>query len=70
MASYTRYWGTYAAPLDKVRKQFNGLAEVTYSPQWAKGWKLRVAAAMDRGNYLGNSTGGMITLSKTGGFGL
>lgn len=70
LASYARHWGTYVTPLDKVRKQFNGLAEVTYSPLWAKGWKVSVAAALDRGNYLGNSTGGMITLSKTGGFGL
>lgn len=70
LASYTRHWGTYKVPLDKMRKQFSSLAEVTYSPQWAKGWKVSVAAALDRGNYLGNSTGGMITLSKTGGFGL
>lgn len=70
LASYAKHWGTYVAPLDKVRKQFNSLAEVTYKPNWAQGWAVSAAAAMDRGNYTGNSTGVMITLSKTGGFGL
>lgn len=69
MASYARHWGTYAHPLDKMRKQFSSMAEVTYLPQWAKGWSLSAALGLDRGNYLGNSTGGMITLRKTGGFG-
>ena len=66
---YARHWGTYAHPLDKMRKQFSSMAEVTYLPQWAKGWSLSAALGLDRGNYLGNSTGGMITLRKTGGFG-
>ena len=35
-------------------------------PAWAKGWSVTLAGAMDRGNYLGNSTGGSLTLRKTG----
>ena len=69
MASYARHWGSYAHPLDKMRKQFSSMAEVTYMPQWTKGWSLTATLGVDRGNYLGNSTGGMITLRKTGGLG-
>ena len=68
LVTYARYWGTYNYPLDKVRKQFYSLAEATYSPRWAPGWSLSVSGAMDRGNYLGNSTGGMLTLRKKGVF--
>ena len=68
LASFARHWGTYSAPLDKQRKQFSGLAEVTYLPKWAKGWSASLALGLDRGNYLGNHTGGMLTLRKTGGF--
>lgn len=67
LASMVRHWGTYSAPLDKQRKQFSSLYEVTYRPAWAAGWSVSAALGLDRGNYLGNSTGGMITLKKTGG---
>ena len=50
--------GTYENPLDKQRKQFSSLWEVTYAPERFKGWSASVALGMDRGNYLGNSTGG------------
>lgn len=66
LATYARYWGTYGNPLDKVRKQAYTLAEVTYLPAWTKGWSVTLAGALDRGNYLGNSTGGSLTLRKTG----
>lgn len=66
LATFSRHWGTYATPLDKVRRQNYSLAEVSYSPQWAKGWSVTVAGAIDRGNYLGNSTGGMLTFRKCG----
>lgn len=66
LASFTRHWGTYAAPLDKQRKQFSSLYEVTYQPKRAKGWSASIGLGMDRGNYLGNSTGGIITIQKTG----
>ena len=68
LASFVRHWGTYFVPLDKQRKQFSGLAEVTYVPRWAKGWSASLAFGMDRGNYLGNTAGGMLTVRKSGGF--
>lgn len=64
--TYSRQWGTYYTPLDKVRCQAAGLAEATYSPKKAKGWSLTGSFGLDRGNYLGNSVGGMITIRKTG----
>ena len=70
LVSYSRNWGSYKKPFDKVTKQFSSLIEATYSPNRLKGWSVTAAIAIDRGNYPGNSTGGMITLSKTGGFGL
>lgn len=66
LLTHVHYWGTYINPLDKVRKQFYSLAEITYTPHWTSGWSFSLAGAMDRGNYLGNSTGGMITLRKAG----
>ena len=66
LLSFNRYWGTYEKPLDKVRKQFSSLAEVTYCPQWATGWSGSVSLGLDRGNYLGNSAGGCVTIRKTG----
>ena len=66
LISFARYWGTYYNPLDKQRKQFYSLYEAVYSPRWAKGWSASLALGLDRGNYLGNSTGGMLTIKKTG----
>lgn len=67
LASFTRHWGTYETPFDEIRKQFSSMAEVTYMPEWAKGWSATAAVAADHGKYLGNSTGFMFTLRKTGG---
>lgn len=66
LISFARHWGTYQTPLDKQRKQFSSLYEVSYTPQWAKGWGATVGVGLDRGNYLGNSTGGILTIWKTG----
>lgn len=66
LLSYTRHWGTYGNPLDKKRKQFNSLIEWTYTPQKFKGWSGSVSLGLDRGNYLGNNTGAMLSIKKTG----
>ena len=72
LASFARHWGTYSTPLDRERKQLSTLVELTYLPRWAKGWSASVAFGFDKGNYadLGDHTGGMLTLRKTGGFSL
>lgn len=66
LLSFVRHWGTYDAPLDQQRKQFSSLYEITYTPLGIKGWSASIALGIDRGNYLGNSTGGIITLRKSG----
>ena len=48
------------------KETFSSLAEVTYSPQWVTGWSGSVSLGLDRGNYLGNSAGGCVTIRKTG----
>lgn len=68
--SYARNWGSYVDPFDEVKKQFSSLAEVTYLPVWSKGWSISLSLGMDRGDYPGNSTGGMLTVRWKGGFSL
>lgn len=70
LLSYSRNWGTYLNPFDKVTKQISSLFEATYTPKKLSGWCFTACMAFDRGNYPGNSTGGMITISKSGGFNL
>ena len=70
LASFARHWGTYAEPLDKQRKQFSGLVEVSYQPKQWKGWSTSISCGFDKGNYLDNAVGGMLTIRKTGGFNL
>ena len=62
LASYARHWGSYSVPFDKVKHQFCSMAEVNYSPTRLKFWDFKLAVAMDRGQYPGNSTGAMMTV--------
>ncbi len=66
LMSYALHWGTYFNPLDKICKQFSSLYEVSYAPKVWRGWKFSLAAAVDHGDYLGKSVGGMITIRKEG----
>lgn len=66
LASYAKHWGTYPLPFDRIKKQFSGMIEITYTPISHKEWSITLAIATDRGNFLGNSNGGMITLKKVG----
>lgn len=66
LLTFTRHWGTYDTPLDKLKKQFSSLYEITYIPHWTNGWSGSIALGIDRGNYLGNSTGGMLIIRKSG----
>lgn len=66
LLSYSQHWGGYVNPFDHMRKQFSSLLEVTYAPQSWKGWNFSLSGAMDRGNMLGNNTGGMFAIRKVG----
>lgn len=66
LLSYMRHWGTYKVPLDRMMRQGSTLAEVAYSPRKAAGWNFRLACGYDKGSYIGDSMGCMITITKTG----
>lgn len=66
LCTYSKHLGTYEIPLDKERKQVNAFYEITYSPLKLKGWSSSIALGLDRGNYLGKSTGVMFSIKKSG----
>lgn len=68
LLSHTRSWGTYENPFPKVKSDFSWLAEVKYHPEKLKGWEASFSLAGDHGSLLGNSLGGMLSISKTGWF--
>lgn len=63
--SHARHWGTYSNPLEDVKYNMNGLAEVTYAPVKLKNWAFTLALAADKSDYIGNSLGGMLTVRFT-----
>lgn len=65
LGSYVRHWGTYGNPLDEVLNVWTGMIEVTYRPRRYKAWKFSGAIAADKSSYIGNSLGGMITVTFT-----
>lgn len=62
LSSFARHWGTYTSPFGEVRHQFSGMAEVRFSPLRLRHWSFKAAFAIDRGDYIGNSAGGMLTV--------
>ena len=59
-------WGTYSHPFTEIKENIAGMIELTYSPKSLKGWNVRASLAFDNGNLHGNSTGGMVSISKRG----
>lgn len=66
LVSVVKHWGTYGIPFRTIRRNQNGLVEVTYKPERINGWSFTLAGAVDGGNMLGDSWGGMLTIRKTG----
>lgn len=66
LVSYSRNWGTYSTPFQDVVKNTSTLFEVGYAPHQIKGWNFTASFAFDRGDLMGDNTGGMITVRKTG----
>lgn len=66
LLSFARHWGTYQVPFDKVEHQNSLLFELGYEPKRLKGWRFTVGCGVDTGGYLGESYGGMLTISKSG----
>lgn len=66
LLSHTRSWGSYGDPFPHTKDNFSWLAEVKYHHRKLRGWEASVSLAGDHGHLLGNSFGGMLTISKTG----
>ena len=57
LVSVAKHWGTYGSPYRNIRRNQNGLLEVTYKPEQIRGWSFTLAGAVDGGNMLGESWG-------------
>ncbi len=66
--SYIRSLGTYPNPLLNPEHGNSFMLEVNYTPKNFHGISLSAAFATSGGSLYGNSTGGMLTLRKTGVF--
>lgn len=43
-----------------MKRQFNGMAEVRYSPIRLKNWGFKAAVGADKGSVIGNGIGGSV----------
>lgn len=66
LATCIRSWGTYVDPLFEVEQNFSTMIEVNYAPKKLSGWSISGTLALDYGDLIGRSTGGMITIKKSG----
>ena len=66
MATTTRHWGCYGAPLSEIERVTSLMLECSYRLPGAGGWKFTLSGAMDldTGDLLGTNQGIMITVSK------
>lgn len=63
LASFVHHWGIYGAPFDEVKHQISSMAEVKYAPARLKNWGFKAAIGVDKGDYIGNSVGGTVSIS-------
>ena len=67
LATTTRHWGCYGAPLKDVERVTSVMLECSYRLGGAYDWKFSLSGAMDVDSdvLLGNNKGVMFTISKT-----
>lgn len=71
LATTTRHWGCYGAPLKEVERVTSVMLECSYKFGGEYGWRVSLSGAADfdsgsDGDYLlGNNWGGMVTVGKT-----
>jgi len=67
LATTTRHWGCYGAPLNDIERVTSVMLECSYRLGGAYDWKISLSGAMDvdSGNLLGDNKGMMLTISKT-----
>lgn len=68
MGSYTHHWGTIKEPLLNPEGVTSLLLEVVYTPNKLHGCQFVGCIASDISNLIGNNTGAMFTIRKTGVF--
>lgn len=70
LATTTKHWGCYGAPLKEVERVTSVMLECTYCHGGAYDWKFSISGAMDfdsgsgGSNLLGNNKGVMLTISR------
>lgn len=67
LATTTKHWGCYGAPLREVERVTSVMQECSYWLGGASlGWKISLSGAMDfdSGDLLGNNKGVMLTISR------
>ena len=71
LATTTKHWGCYGAPLKEVERVTSVMLECTYCHGGAYDWKFSISGAMDfdsgsgGSHLLGNNKGVMLTISKS-----
>ena len=66
LATTTRHWGCYGAPLSEVERVTSLMLECSYRLPGTDGWKFSLSGAMDldSADLIGSNQGIMITVSK------
>ena len=67
LATTTKHWGCYGAPLKEVERVTSVMLECSYRLGGASlGWKISLSGAMDfdSGDLIGNNRGVMLTISR------
>ena len=66
LATTTRHWGCYGAPLKEVERVTSLMLECSYRMGGTYGWKFSLSGSMDidSGNLIGDNKGVMLTISK------
>ncbi|MDE6298221.1 MAG: capsule assembly Wzi family protein [Muribaculaceae bacterium] len=62
LLSFSRSWGSYDYQAPEVLNNFNGLLELTWTPDRFKGWFGKIGIAGDAGKLIGNSFGVMLSV--------
>lgn len=66
LMTFAQHWGTYGTPFKEIKSNKNALVEMSYSPKKLPGWNFTLSGAIDGGDMIGKSQGGMLTIRKTG----
>ncbi len=66
LLTHSNNWGTYKNPFTDIKNNTSGMLEITYKPEFLKGWNIKASFAFDKGELYGDNFGGMLTIGKRG----